>query len=63
MALCDGRFCDDPVCSLHSYAGRAMLAADCFARADPDVDWPSERHTDPVDAILAAFDRVREASS
>ena len=57
---CDGRFCNDPVCPSHSEAGRQLTAARIFATHDPDVDWPSVNHTDPVDAILAAFDRVRE---
>ncbi len=34
--------------------------AERFATHDPDIDWPSDHHTDAVDAILAAFDRERE---
>jgi hypothetical protein len=40
--------------------GRIILSADRFATHDPDVDWPSSNHDDPVDAICAALDRVRE---
>jgi hypothetical protein len=34
--------------------------ADHFATHDPDVEWPSDKHDDPVDAICAALDRLRE---
>lgn len=34
--------------------------AERFATHDPGVDWPSDRHTDPVEAIMAALDTERE---
>ena len=37
-----------------------MDSAERFATHDPDVDWPSDKHTDAVDAICAALDKVRE---
>jgi hypothetical protein len=37
-----------------------IVAAERFAINDPDVEWPSEKHEDPVDAICAALDRLRE---
>ncbi len=42
---------------------RTVGTAEAFARQDPGVDWPSDRHTDAVDAICAALDNTREASA
>lgn len=35
--------------------------AERYATHDPGVDWPSPKHTDPCDAIMAALDETREA--
>lgn len=35
-------------------------ALEQFARHDPAVEWPSAKHDGPADALMAAFDRMRE---
>lgn len=40
-----------------------MVWAEQFATHDSGVEWPGEKHDDPVDAICAALDRAREEAA
>jgi len=61
--LCDGRFCSDELCPDHSEIGRTLAFARQYAVHDPDVEWPSDKHDSPIDAICAALDNLREKSA
>jgi hypothetical protein len=37
-----------------------LIWVEQFAVHDPGVEWPSDKYENPVDAICAALDRVRE---
>lgn len=44
-------------------AYREWEQAATFAEYDPGVNWPSDAHDGPVDAICAAFDCEREEAA